>query len=238
MIGGATHGVDFYGASATVRFEPDGTTAFLRIFPQADDDEEEGEGVKIGFDTAPKGVSIGTPSTATVMFEEPGMPVVNMSPSPGTIAENGGVSTVSAWLGYPTDYDVTVTVRVETGDRSSTDDFTLSENRTLAIAAGSKWSTGTVTVTAVDNLVDEPDKPVWVKDLVTGLPGVTEASARTLYIEDDDELSVTLKLSPTSISENGGVSTVTATLTGAADDDVTVTVSAAPVAPRLRTTSR
>ena len=107
MIGGATHGVDFYGASATVRFEPDGTTAFLRIFPQADDDEEEGEGVKIGFDTAPKGVSIGTPSTATVMFEEPGMPVVNMSPSPGTIAENGGVSTVSAWLGYPTDYDVT-----------------------------------------------------------------------------------------------------------------------------------
>ena len=233
MIGGATHGVDFYGASASVRFEPDETTAFLRIFPNADDEDEEGEGVKIGFGTAPKGVSIGTPSTATVMFEEPGMPEVIMSPSPATISESGGVSTVSAWLGYPMDHDVTVTVRVETGDRSSTDDFTLSENRTLAIAAGSKWSTGTVTVTAVDNLVDEPDKPVWVKGSVTGLPGVTEASARTLYIEDDDELTVMLKLSPTSISENGGVSTVTAILNGAADDDVTVTVSAAPVAPAV-----
>ena len=236
MIGGATHGVDFYGASASVRFEPDETTAFLRIFPQADDEDEEGEGVKIGFDEPPpRGVLIGTPSTATVMFEEPGMPEVIMSPSPATISENGGVSTVSAWLGYPMDHDVTVTVRVETGDRSSTDDFTLSENRTLAIAAGSKRSTGTVTVTAVDNLVDEPDKPVWVKGSVTGLPGVTEASARTLYIEDNDELTVTLKLSPTSISENRGVSTVTATLNGAADDDVTVTVSAAPVAPAVAT---
>ena len=233
MIGGATHGVDFYGASATVRFEPDGTTAFLRIFPQADDRDEEGEGVKIGFGTAPKGVRIGTPSTATVMFEEPGMPEVIMSASPATISENGGVSTVSAWLGYPMDHEVTVTARVETGDRSSTDDFTLSENLTLTISAGSKWSTGTVTVTAADNTVDEPDKPVWVKGSVTGLPGVTEASARTLYIEDDDELTVTLKLSPASISENGGVSTVTATLNGAADDDVTVTVSAAPVAPAV-----
>ena len=79
MIGGATHGVDFYGASVSVRFEPDETTAFLRIFPQSDDDDEEGEGVKIGFGPAPKGVLIGTPSTATVMFEEPGMPAVNMS---------------------------------------------------------------------------------------------------------------------------------------------------------------
>ena len=59
MIGGATHGVDFYGASATIRFEPDETTAFLRIFPRADDEDEEGEGVKIGFGTAPKGVRIG-----------------------------------------------------------------------------------------------------------------------------------------------------------------------------------
>ncbi len=234
MVGGATHGVDFYGAAAYVRFEPGETTAFLRIFPQADDRDEEGEGVKIGFGTAPPGVRIGTPNTATVMFEEPGMPTVNMSPSPGTIAENGGVSTVSAWLGYSTDYNVTVTVRVETGDLSSADDFRLSENRTLTIEAGSRWSTGTVTVTAVDNPVDGPDrKPLWVRGSVTGLPGVTDASARNLYIEDDDTTGVTLVLSPPSISENAGESTVTATLNGTVSDDVTVTVAAAPVSPAV-----
>ena len=82
--------------------------------------------------------------------------------------------------------------------------------------------------------MDGPDqKPVWVHGSVTGLPGVTDASARTLYIEDDDTLGVTLVLSPPSISENAGVSTVTATLNGAADGDVTVTVAAAPVEPAV-----
>ena len=125
------------------------------------------------------------------------MPQVSMSPSPRTISENGGVSTVTAWLGYSTDYNVTVTVRVETGDTSSSDDFVLSDNRTLTIAADSRWSTGTVTVTAVDNPVDGPDsKAVWVHGSATGLPGVTEASSRTLYIEDSDTTGVKLVLSP------------------------------------------
>ena len=192
MIGGATHAVDFYGASASVRFEPDETTAFLRIFANADDEDEEGEGVKTGFGTAPKGVSIGTPSTATVMFEEPGMPVVNMSPSPGTIAENGGVSTVSAWLGYETDYEVTVTV--QTGDTASSDDFILSENRTLTIAAGSKRSTGTVTVTAASTRRTRRSK---VTASATGGNGVAAPAAPTLTITDDDGTpAVTLKLDP------------------------------------------
>ena len=43
--------------------------------------------------------------------------------------------------------------------------------------------------------------------------------------------TVTLALSPTWILENGGVSTVTATLSGASSEAVTVTVSATPVAP-------
>ena len=125
MVGGAQHGVDFYGVSAYVRFEPDETTAFLRIFPQADNRDEVGEGVKIGFGTRPRGVRIGTPSTATVMIEEPGMPDVIMSASPGSVSENGGVSTVTAWLGYATEYEVTVTVRVEVGSGASSDDITL-----------------------------------------------------------------------------------------------------------------
>ena len=141
---------------------------------------------------------------------------------------------MSAWLGYETGYEVTVTVRVETGDTASSDDFILSENRTLTIPADSKRSTGTVTVTAVDNLVDGPDlKPVWVHGSVTGLPGTTDASSRTLYIEDNDTTGVTLALTPPSISEDGGESTVTATLNGTVSDDVTVTVAAAPVAPAV-----
>ena len=39
-------------------------------------------------------------------------------------------------------------------------DYMISSNLTLSIAAGSTVSTGTVTLTAVDNAVDAPDKVV------------------------------------------------------------------------------
>ena len=44
---------------------------------------------------------------------------------------------------------------------------------------------------------------------------------------------MTLKLHPTPISEDGGSSTVTATLNRATSEDVTLTVSATPVSPAV-----
>ena len=92
-------------------------------------------------------------------------------------------------------------------------DFSLSPTTTLTIAAGSTTSTGTVTVTAVDNSVDAPDKTVTVSATVTGGNGVSAPSSQTLTITDDEGApTVSLVLSPSSVSENGGSSTVTATL--------------------------
>ena len=62
-----------------------------------------------------------------------------------------------------------------------------------------------------------------------GLNGDRQATGT--IVEDDPAPTVTLSLSPDSVSENGGVSTVTAMLSQAADEDTTVTVSAAAVAP-------
>ena len=44
MVGGATHGVDFYGASASVEFGPNQTTAYLRIFPRPTTGTKKGRG--------------------------------------------------------------------------------------------------------------------------------------------------------------------------------------------------
>ena len=60
----------------------------------------------------------------------------------------------------------------------------------------------------------------------------------TLTLEDDETLpTVALVLTPSSISESGGVSTVTATLSGASSEAVTVTVAAAAGTGRWRRTS-
>lgn len=41
-LGGATHGVDYYGVPAYVRFEPAETITFFRVFPNADDRRRSG----------------------------------------------------------------------------------------------------------------------------------------------------------------------------------------------------
>ncbi len=59
------------------------------------------------------------------------------------------------------------------------------------------------------------------------------SSDRILRIAEDDPIPVTLKLTPSSINENGGVSTVTASLDRASSAVTTVTVSAMAVNPAM-----
>ena len=94
------------------------------------------------------------------------------------------------------------------------------------------WSTAqTVTVTAsADSDIRNDTKEI--RYTVAGYAGgVTNEVAVTVTVIDDDKPVVSLSLSESSISENGGVATVTATLDRAATEATTVTVSAAAVSP-------
>ena len=142
-----------------------------------------------------------------------------------SITENSGVSTVTARLAV--EQNTPVTVGAAAVSPATASDFTLSGNRRLTFAANATTSTGTVTITGVDNADTAAAKSV----RVTGTTGTSagNAAARTLRILDDEQATVTptLVLSPAAIAENGGVSTVTATLDRALSAAVTITVSAA-----------
>ena len=95
----------------------------------------------------------------------------------------------------------------------------------MTIAAGATTSTGTVTVTAVDNTTDAPDKGVTVSATVSGDSGVSAPASVTLTITDDEAPpGVRLAVAAASISEDGGTTTVTATLSHASSAATTVTV--------------
>ena len=73
-----------------------------------------------------------------------------------------------------------------------------------------------------------PNKSVTVSGTATGGNGVASPPNATLTLADDDTLpTVALVLTPSTVGENGGVSTVTATLSGKSSAAVTVTVAAA-----------
>ena len=101
--------------------------------------------------------------------ELPPVPTVVLTPS--TIPENGGVATVTVTLSHPTrlgdlPMDVQVSasplppLRGDTLDNQALEaDVTLSANTRLTIPQGQTRSTGTVTITAVDNSVKTPTRP-------------------------------------------------------------------------------
>ncbi len=141
----------------------------------------------------------------------PDVPVVTLVLTPDEIAENGE-STVTATVEPASVLPFEVTVAAAAVTPAQAGDFTLSENATLTFAANATQSTGAVTITAVDNTVDEADKSV----TVTGTPSddveVAAPDAQTLTITDDDVLAAVEADAPT-VAE-GDPATFTVTLTG------------------------
>ena len=129
--------------------------------------------------TAPSGV------TLTITDDE-AAPAVTLLLRPSSIAENGGVSTVTATLTHASSEDTAVTVAAAAESPALAADFTLGGSA-LSIAAGATVSTGTVTITAVDNDVAAPGKTVTVSAAAANSQGVTAPSGQTLTITDDDD---------------------------------------------------
>ena len=125
----------------------------------------------------------------------------------------------------------------EPGDTATAGEDYTATSGTLTFAPGE--TSKTIDVDVLGDNVTEGDETLTLK--WTGWTDVWLVSyAATGTITDDDSSSlpgitptptVELKLDPVSISENGGVSTVTATLSAASTAETTVTVSTTPVDP-------
>ena len=151
---------------------------------------------------------------------------------PSTIDENGGVSVVTARLDRASGAPTVVTVTAAPTPPAEAGDYRLSAEPVLTIPAGERESTGTVTVTAVDDEVDAPDKTVTVSGTARNAQGVAGPDPVTLTIVDDDETpTVTLALSRSSIPENGGRATVTVRQDRASSAPTVVRVRVAPAPP-------
>ncbi len=99
------------------------------------------------------------------------------------------------------------------------------------------WNTAqSVVVTGVDDDVDDGDQTYTVMlDASSGdlnYHGRSETVSVTTT-DDDAQPTVTLAVTPATITEAGGVATVTATLSGKSSQAVTLTVATTPVAPAV-----
>ena len=117
--------------------------------------------------------------------------------------------------GAPEEDDrIVVTVSVTTELAPAVTNLGLVSIFALMIEAGETSGSHTFTLPATEDSIDKPDETVTV-DGITDATGITTVEPTTLTITDNDgPPTVELELSSDSIAENGGTSTVTATLTG------------------------
>ncbi len=158
---------------------------------------------------------VGPAAVTLTIVDDDAAPAVTLNLTPSSIGENGGVSTVTASLDRASSAATTVTVSAMAVAPAVSDDFMLSTNKTLTIAAGRTDSAGTVTVRAVNNTVDAPNKEVRVQATADNSQGVAgnPPEARLRITDDDTAPELTLTLRPSAIMEDGGSSTVTVEIT-------------------------
>ncbi len=162
---------------------------------------------------------------------------VDLEVSPARVAEDGGNRNVTVTASFPgsTEFGgprrptpTVVAVSVTGGTATAGEDFTAVAPFSVTIPANAWRGTGRFSLTVLDDDVNDGEETVKVTGTTAGL---TVNEAVIVIADDEGPPLVSLALDPAAIGEDGGVSTVTASLSGASSEDTTVTVTAEAVAP-------
>ncbi|WP_419554544.1 Calx-beta domain-containing protein [Candidatus Poriferisodalis sp.] len=233
--GGVSAG-DYSGVPASVSFGAAETSKSFTFTATADDVDDDGESVKLGFGSLPAGVTEGSPDESVVSISDDDVPTVSVSfgASSYSVAESDDVSTaavseheaeVTVTLSAAPERAVTVPITVSGQGGASGDDYS---GVPASVSFGAEDTSVSFTFAATADTVDDDDESVLLG--LGALPeGVSAGSvdASTISIVDDDvpALSVSFGAGSYSVAESDDVSTAAVSEHEA---EVTVTLSAAP----------
>ena len=220
--GTAEAGTDYTAGNGSLTFNTGDETKTITVRVTGDDTDEPNETFTVTLTNA-SGATFGDATGTGTITDDDDAPTVTLVLTPASIGENGGKSTVTATLDRPSSEATTVTVAAVPVDPAVANDYTLSTNKTLTIAAGETTSTGVVTITAVNNDVDALDKEVTVSATATNTQGITAPQNETLTITDDD--APELSIDDASVTEGAEGESVTLTFTVTLDPAATLPVT-------------
>ena len=219
-FGGTATAVSDYTRSATSITIPAGSTSGMITLTAVQDAlDETDETIIVKIDSVTNGIESGTQQVTATITDDDEPPTVMLSLSSSSLAEAAGTTTITASLSAVSGQAVTVQLAF-IGTATQTTDYTVSATA-ITIPAGS--TSGTLTLTAVQDTLDETNETIIVEiDSVTN--GIESSMQQvTAMITDDDDLpTVTLALSGSPLAEADGTATVTALLSEVSGQAVTV----------------
>ncbi len=218
---GTTTNGDYSGVPASVVFNSGETEKTFSFSATADDIADNGEKVKLEFDSLPDRVSEGTTKTSTITITDAVVAGVNISPATLTIVE-GKTGTYTVVLDTEPVGDVTVAI-------AGTTNTDLSVNNTSLTFTSDNWDTPqTITVTAQENGDTADEAAVTITNTASSddddtYDSVAAGSLEVTVMDNDTE---GVSVSPTSLTvTEGQTATYTIVLTTEPADDVTITIN-------------
>ncbi|MCG8698373.1 MAG: gliding motility-associated C-terminal domain-containing protein, partial [Bacteroidales bacterium] len=219
--GTAIEGAIDYTADPTIIIPPGDLTTTLAVTSIDDNIYEGNETIIIDIESVLNATEDGVQRETITIIDAESEPVVSLLPDPATIAEDGGVSTINAILNNATTTDVLVTIAYSGTATGGGVDYNAAST-TITVSAGD--TSGSTTITSIDDAIFESNETVIVD--ITNVTNATENGTQQEIITITDAESspgVTMTASTSTILENGGTTTITATLSGIAASDVEIT---------------
>lgn len=217
--GTATNLSDYLRSGVQILIPAGSMTGTLTLTALQDTLDEADETIVVDISNVTNGTESLTQQVTATIIDDDAAPSVTLGIAPASIAEAAGTATVMVTLSAISGLDVTVDLAFS-GTATNNDDYTRSDTQ-IVILAGR--TSGTVTLTAVQDLLDETNETIVVD--INNVANGTELTPQqdSVSIADDDPLpSVTLSILSTTIVEALGTTTVTATLSAISGQDVTV----------------
>ena len=219
---GVTTAADYSGVPTSVTFAPSETEQTFTFAATADDVDDDGDSVLLGFGTLPDEVSApdttARPASATVSITDDDVPPVQVffEPAAYTVAEDSAIA-VTVRLDVAPERLVSVPITVANqGDTTAAD---YSGAPTIVVFAGDETEQS-FSFAARDDTVDDDGESVVLgfgelPARVSAPDTTARPASATVSITDDDTAlaSITLTTLPVSVSESASGTTVTVTAT-------------------------
>ena len=206
----ATDGVSAVTIAATKRQ----ALTLLQVTPVDDGVADDGETIVV--DATVAGFAV---SAATVTIEEPD-PAVELTATPSRLDEDGGAQTVVVEAKASAVVGTALTLALQlSGTATASTDYAVAGTQSVTIAAGGKSGSTTLTVTPVNDSVDDDEETIEIGATVAGY---TVTSAMLRIAEPLPPLEI--HVSPATVDESAGAQSVEVTARRGAAEVVALTV--------------
>jgi len=217
--GSAIDGVDYSHGTSQIVIPAGQVSASIGITSLNDAIDEPNELIVVEIVGVTNGTESGTQQVTLTIIDDDPPPSVSLALAGSPFVETGGSATVSAQLSTVSAFPVTVNFSF-TGSATLNTDYAASTSSIIILPG---QTSGSITLTALSDIGDEPDETVIV-DISSVNNGTENGTQRvTATITDDDPTPlVSISLLGTSLAENAGSGTVQAFLTSLSGQTVTI----------------